>query len=676
MDITFNKITRLTNLLKFVTPFIKSIISLLRKCGLIFKFSISDYEYFSAILIKELKNKGAKSTISLFKQYHRVLTCQLLGHDYDPIPRRRVVKGTKIPKDLGPLMHLLTGTLWDKRLLMTIANMYKILRLPPDPDITPITDVGPEINTDLLESFEDFISDGIPGPILKSSSISVAMQYDFHGYVSANNGPNGPILVANHKDALSLMRDPDLLESVRSLLSLTAPTIRDNLNRCIDKLSKIDTSKILCQHSKVSQLCEGGGKTRNIAIIDYFSQSALNPIHDEILKQLKSNPCDATYSQEDGFSKLMKKANLKGVCYSLDLTSATDRFPLKLQTIVMKQKFGEEIGTLWEKVIALREFTFKDQKIKWGRGQPLGALSSWGAFALTHHLFVRWCSGNPKFDNYIILGDDIAILDERVASIYIDRMTKLGVTINLNKGFSSKGDTVYGEFAKRIFRNEDELTGLPIDLILSARKSIYLIPDFLSFIIRRWKIFLPGPELYAPECFSFLSKKGKQFLRIVLLFRQSLEAKTSLGYPWCALNTEDDFISRVNLYYLTKYSERISTFTHDDVFDQVLLPKLITPLSIKEGNHVSDVVLALIKDKAHPFSLIFGNLIVKNRMTQNELALNMLDYDKLNVEFLPDLRFKAYIYDRKTVRSMNIGKTALKFYYEDMKTLHEKKPSP
>lgn len=666
---TNNKITRLTNLLKFVAPFIKSLISLLRFCNYSVSFKMSDYEYLCAILIKEYRNKGGKSTISIFKLYHRVLTCLLLGSEYEPVPRRKVVKGTMIPKDLGPLIPLVQGSLWDKRLLMTLLNLYKVLRLPPDPDVSPITDVGPELDTELTESFEEFISESFPRSVLSETSISTASQYQYLGYVTANNGPNGPILVANHKDVIALMRSPELLKNILSLLGLTAPVIRDNLNRCITEISKLDISQIKATHSKVSQLCEGGGKTRNIAILDYFSQSALSAIHDAVMKQLKSNPCDATYNQEDGFKTLVKKANLKKVCFSLDLSSATDRFPIALQKIVVKTKFGEEIGDLWAKVISDREFTLGDKTIRWGRGQPLGALSSWGVFALTHHLFIRWCAGNPKFEDYIILGDDVAILNERVAKIYNDRMMKFGVTVNPAKGFISKAnDNVFGEFAKRIFRNKDELTGLPIDIIIAARQSIYMIPDLLNFIVRRWNVFLPSPELYAPDFLTFLSRKGRKLLSIVLSFRQSMEANIAIGYPWCALNTTDTLQERVYMHYLTRYNERMSTFTADNVLKEVLLPKLLTPLAVKEGNHVSDVVSALIKARAHPFSMVLGKLVVEQRVTQDKVAMNMLEYDKLLVEFVPDLRFRAYIYDRKTVRSMTIGKTALRFYYEDIKS--------
>jgi hypothetical protein len=70
-------------------------------------------------------------------------------------------------------------------------------------------------------------------------------------------------------------------------------------------------------------------------------------------------------------------------------------------------------------------------------------------FSLTHHLVVAWAAylvGIPKFTDYILLGDDIVIKNDRVANKYITIMTRLGVDISMHKTHVSK-DTY--EFAKR-----------------------------------------------------------------------------------------------------------------------------------------------------------------------------------------------------------------------------------
>jgi hypothetical protein len=79
----------------------------------------------------------------------------------------------------------------------------------------------------------------------------------------------------------------------------------------------------------------------------------------------------------------------------------------------------------------------------------MGAYSSWAAFTLCHHLVVAWCAhlcGLTNFIDYIILGDDIVINNDKVARKYISVMQKLGVDISLQKTHISVNTY---EFAKR-----------------------------------------------------------------------------------------------------------------------------------------------------------------------------------------------------------------------------------
>lgn len=93
-------------------------------------------------------------------------------------------------------------------------------------------------------------------------------------------------------------------------------------------------------------------------------------------------------------------------------------------------------------------------------GQPMGALSSWGMLALTHHLIVQLAAYKAGlrtslvdrvdldwYSNYELLGDDIVIFDEAVASQYLDLMVnQLGVEINVNKSVVASNASF--EFAK------------------------------------------------------------------------------------------------------------------------------------------------------------------------------------------------------------------------------------
>jgi len=101
------------------------------------------------------------------------------------------------------------------------------------------------------------------------------------------------------------------------------------------------------------------------------------------------------------------------------------------------------------KLLTERDYEHNDYNYRYSVGQPMGSYSSWAAFTLTHHLVVQYCAKKANkfpFTNYIILGDDIVIKDNKVAWNYIKYMNKLGVDISPHKTHVSK-DTY--EFAKR-----------------------------------------------------------------------------------------------------------------------------------------------------------------------------------------------------------------------------------
>jgi hypothetical protein len=78
------------------------------------------------------------------------------------------------------------------------------------------------------------------------------------------------------------------------------------------------------------------GKTRTIALFDYWSQSALKGLHRNLNRILSSLRCDCTFNQNK-FIELLKD---KPVFHSLDLKSATDRMPIIFQKIIISHIIG------------------------------------------------------------------------------------------------------------------------------------------------------------------------------------------------------------------------------------------------------------------------------------------------------------------------------------------------
>lgn len=84
---------------------------------------------------------------------------------------------------------------------------------------------------------------------------------------------------------------------------------------------------------RISHFEEGGGKVRVIGVVDAWSQMALHPTHDHIYSILKRIEQDGTFNQTKPLHRLMEKVRLlpDQTVYSLDLSAATDRFPLSTQ---------------------------------------------------------------------------------------------------------------------------------------------------------------------------------------------------------------------------------------------------------------------------------------------------------------------------------------------------------
>lgn len=156
------------------------------------------------------------------------------------------------------------------------------------------------------------------------------------------------------------------------------------------------------------------------------------------------------------------KSKKSKLSFGYDLSAATDRLPIQIQKDVLSTLVGEDFASAWKSILVNRpyEVTYRDGKEKvtqslyYSVGQPMGALSSWGMLAVTHHLLVQVAalrSGHligikGWFSNYELLGDDINIFDKEVASNYLSIMEDIGVPINLSKSVCARNEAF--EFAK------------------------------------------------------------------------------------------------------------------------------------------------------------------------------------------------------------------------------------
>lgn len=197
-------------------------------------------------------------------------------------------------------------------------------------------------------------------------------------------------MLTNHKDIFEKLRDDLAFINSKDLNIfdiLGTKEINDSLTSSQDSL-------------KLGKLClkqEAAGKVRVFAMVDAWTQSLLATLHDGILKILSSIPQDGTYDQHKPVKVLIDKGIQE--LYSFDLSAATDRLPIDLQSRIISSLFNnEEVGSLWKSLLVDRDYILesKDKKFissngsyRYAIGQPMGCLSSWPMLAITHHLIVQ-----------------------------------------------------------------------------------------------------------------------------------------------------------------------------------------------------------------------------------------------------------------------------------------------
>jgi hypothetical protein len=234
---------------------------------------------------------------------------------------------------------------------------------------------------------------------------------------------------------------------------------------------------------RLALLPEAAGKVRVVAIVDIWTQWALRPLHEWIFSVLKEIPQDGTFDQLKPVTRLLKKVNSDTVIHSYDLSAATDRIPVVIQELLLAEVFGTEMAHAWRNLLVGRPFAvskkiareqgLESRFLRYAVGQPMGALSSWGMLALTHHAMVQFCAyraGHTKwFDLYAVLGDDIVIADARVARKYRALCRLLGIGIGLPKSLVASNKTL--EFAKRLFFRGEDCSGMPVKFWATAQSS-------------------------------------------------------------------------------------------------------------------------------------------------------------------------------------------------------------
>jgi len=449
--------------------------------------------------------------------------------------RVRLTNGLPILIPLYARSAIRGGNMAFVRIWVSLLNSYKGFageyELPP---LATITQPHPDLSTSPFYSdFLGFITEYLRR--LRVLGCSLTPDLTVKNFFYTNKaGPNHPnSVLGSGIDAFAWTRVPRNL--IREWLELTGQKALCRKFREIGKMVPLlemtgfHASKpvyrkdgtiqkwVVCKLSdivlgRLHALYEAAGKVRVVAIVDYWTQLVLKPVHQWMFSLLRRIPTDATFDQE-GKVKAFAESGYKEI-YSLDLKAATDTIPMGLYTILLTPILGRDLTILWSELLVERDFLkprelrskntwpnrlsaivskglhqgfFEpivcDEFVRYTTGQPMGALSSWASMALCHHLLVQYAAHicghrDAWYLAYLVLGDDVVIADGNVAYAYQHILASFGIKVGLAKSFiSQKGMFNFANqsyvaetnISPLSFREELGISSLPQRLELALR---------------------------------------------------------------------------------------------------------------------------------------------------------------------------------------------------------------
>lgn len=438
-------------------------------------------------IVSLIKSNGFNFTFQYLKECTRLVTMYLAG-----TPDRTYRSGVRvrvnryglpviIPSNLRAALNNVYSDKQGNKVIMaqvilTALNIFRTFPTKVKPDLSSVIEPFSGISQSIL----------IDRKLVKSFVRGHKIDFGtIRGFISESAGPIAKRATwGSGIDAIALLLYPYSAFSVMRMLiqrkaylySFSLLSLWITLGPIYILTWVLGVSKKL-PIGRLSVVYDQAGKARIVAMPSFWIQLCLKPLHESIFRFLKTVAEDGTFNQLGPLNKLKANPN-KGHDFScFDLSAATDRLPIDLQVDILNL-LGLD-GQLWRDLLDI-PWSFRGKEVRYAVGQPMGAYSSWGMLALTHHLIVKVAAsrvGISDFTNYAILGDDIVINHNLVALEYTKIMEVLGVKINPNKSVVSKHLI---EFAKRLATPSIEFSPVGAGAILSIMRKPALIGAFLT----------------------------------------------------------------------------------------------------------------------------------------------------------------------------------------------------
>ena len=191
---------------------------------------------------------------------------------------------------------------------------------------------------------------------------------------------------------------------------------------------------------------ERGYKARVIAMPVAGVQVAFQPLHKALNHILRSLPEDCTFDQGSGVDWATNSLKQGKTLHAVDLSSATDNFPLSFQIQVLLELGYPRINEFQQ--VCRHSWDSDFGELSYTKGQPMGLYGSFALFALSHHILLSGIEGMlGKRDTYRILGDDVIIDDTQVANDYYEALNTMNIPVSWDKTLTSD---LLTEFAGKV----------------------------------------------------------------------------------------------------------------------------------------------------------------------------------------------------------------------------------
>jgi len=461
-----------------------------------------------------LRTRGKVGLVTWCKDTRLALLHHLSGEF--PLKKVKGVPVTKdgLPKALVPVLGKGEYDVTLLRLTLTLLYSTRALSLGRKPDITPI--VSPSSVTEPHDWGKHRLSFWRSLGYRPSATRVPRGIYFKSFHLSTKAGPNGHALWTSMVDLKLLQGFADLVEALKVLGGPRFSKRFDLLLKWVNLMPKSLFPVEGRALRRLSYFPDKESKVRVVAILDYWSQTVLRAFHDYLFRVLRKIPQDCSFAQ----GSFLEKTKGWKKFHSLDLTAATDRFPISVIAEVLKGLLPEAFVNAWVHVMVGLPFDYKyhnkHESVYYSVGNPMGAYSSWNSFSIAHHYIMYWCSMelgmDPKQAKYVLLGDDILIGCDLLAAKYLECLARLGVEVSSLKTHSS--DKLF-EFAKRLVFNGNEITPFPISALSESSHKFYLMVELLKSERRKgwsWDLGIPATvDKFYELVLGYNSRKAAEF---------------------------------------------------------------------------------------------------------------------------------------------------------------------